>query len=192
MYELDLVNEFVNEAEIVKLVLDLPPGQRPKEHAQWYKWAKSAAPAIDLVANEYNLFQSGNNFHLTFVDYIRKMLAEGAPVDVIGMQGHFFGNMPSYQELKKRLSEVAVLGLPMVVTEFDMKGSSYTDMERVLYAVFSEPLVHGFTIWGAWDGKQWRNNAAMYNQDWTIKESGRAWLDLVKGTWWTDTTGWNR
>lgn len=187
IYEMDLVNELVNEGEIVKMLLNLPPEQRPREHAEWYKWAKAAAPNIDLVANEYNLFQSGNNFHQRFAEYVNAMLTAGAPIDAVGMQGHFFGDMPSFSELKKRLAEVAVLNLPMSVTEFDMKGSSYADMERVLYAIFSEPLVYGFSMWGAWDGRQWRNNSAMFSEDWQLKPSGQAWMDLVKDVWWTDT-----
>ena len=187
IYEMDLVNELINEGEIVKLLLNLPPDQRPIEHAEWYKWAKAAAPDIDLVVNEYDLFQSGNNFHQSFVEYVKAMIAADAPVDAIGMQGHFFSNMPSYGELKKRLAEVAILNLPMSVTEFDMRGSSYDDMERVLYAVFSEPLVYGFSMWGAWDGRQWRQNAPMFTENWQLKPSGKAWMDLVKHEWWTDT-----
>ncbi len=189
IYEMDLVNELVHEGEIVRDLLKLNGGDRALEHSQWYKWAKEYGPDIKLVANEYDLFQSGNNFSQRFVDYIQTMLNDGAPIDVIGMQGHFWQKIPSYSELKRRLAEVAVLKKPMVVTEFDMThGSGYDDMERVLYAVFSEPLMEGFTIWGAWDGQQWRNNGPIYDEDWSIKESGRAYFDLVKGEWWTDTT----
>jgi len=189
VYELDLINELINEGEIVKLLMELPPEDRPEEHAQWHKWAKAAAPEIDLVVNEYDLFQSGNNFYQRYIEYVTEMIQEGAPVDVVGMQGHFFGQMPPYEELKRRLAQVSVLGIPMSVTEFDMRETGYSEMQRVLYAVFSEPLVQGFSMWGAWDGSQWRNNGPMFREDWSLKESGRAWLDLVKGKWWTDTLG---
>ncbi len=189
IYEMDVVNELVHEGEIVRDLLKLNGDDRALEHSQWYKWAKEYGPDIKMVANEYDLFQSGNNFAQRFAEYIQTMLDDGAPIDVIGMQGHFWQQMPTYQELKRRLSEVAVLGLPMVVTEFDMThGSGYQEMERVLYAVFSEPLMEGFSVWGAWDGRQWRNNGPIYAEDWSVKESGRAYFDLVKGEWWTDTT----
>ncbi len=188
IYELDLINELINEGEIVKNLLALSSSERPKEHAEWHKWARAAAPEVALIVNEYNLFQSGNNFHQNFVSYVQQMLAEGAPIDGVGMQGHFFGTMPNYEELKRRLREVAVLGLPMVVTEFDMQEGGYAEMERVLYAIFSEPLLRGFSFWGAWDGRHWRNNAPMFRTDWSLKASGQAWFDLVKKKWWTDTT----
>ncbi len=186
--EIDLINELIHENDIVTQLMQLPASEHAAEHSQWYRWAHETAPDIKLIANEYDLFQSGNNFHLTFVEYIRKMLSLGAPVHGVGMQGHFFSTVPNFNELKKRLDEVAVLGLPMAVTEFDMVSNSYEEMERVLYAVFSQPLMTGFTMWGAWDGRQWRNNSAMFTSDWRLKPSGQAWFDLVKKQWWTDTT----
>ena len=188
-YEVDLVNELVHEPDLSRDQMGLTDvNDRIAEHTQWYKWAKAAAPEVGLIVNEYDLYQSGNDFHSRFVDYVTKMIEQGAPIDGIGMQGHFFGTVPDYPELKKRLAEVAVLGLPMAVTEFDMVTNTYEEMERVLYSVFSEPLANNFTVWGAWDGRQWRNNAALYNLDWSLKPSGRAWFDLVKDRWRTDTS----
>ncbi len=186
IYEMDVVNELVHEQAIVDGLLNVP--DPALEHSMWYKWAKDAAPDVDLVVNEFDLFQSGNNFYQSYITYVQKMIADGAPVDRVGMQGHFWSTMPYYDELKKRINQVKPLGLPMAVTEFDMVGKSYDDMERVLYAVFSEPLMYGFTIWGAWDGVQWRNNGPIFEDNWDIKPSGRAWLDLVHGKWSNDTT----
>ncbi len=185
IYEMDVVNELIHEQHIVNGLLNVPDAAL--EHSKWYKWAKQAAPNVDLIANEFNLFQSGNDFYSRYIPYVQKMIDDGAPVDGVGMQGHFWSAMPDYEELKRRIENVKPLGLPMAVTEFDMVGKSYTDMERVMYAVFSEPQLYGFTIWGAWDGRQWRNNGAIFEDNWEIKPSGRAWLDLVHGKWSNDT-----
>ncbi|WP_420458434.1 endo-1,4-beta-xylanase [Neolewinella sp.] len=188
-YEVDLVNELIHEADLTTDLMGLTDvDDRIDEHTQWYKWAQAAGPEVGLIVNEYDLYQSGNDFHTRFVDYVSKMIERGAPIDGVGMQGHFFGPIPAYEELKKRLAEVAVLDLPMAVTEFDMVNNTYEEMERVLYSLFSEPLVNNFTVWGAWDGNQWRNNAPIYNLDWSLKPSGRAYFDLVKDRWRTDTT----
>jgi GH35 family endo-1,4-beta-xylanase len=185
IYEMDVVNELVHEQHIVNGLLNVP--DPALEHSKWYKWAKQAAPNVDLIANEFNLFQSGNNFYQRYIEYVEKMIADGAPVDGVGMQGHFWTEMPTYDELKRRINQVKPLGLPMSVTEFDMRGKAYDDMERVMYAVFSEPQIYGFTIWGAWDGTQWRNNGPIFEDNWEIKPSGHAWLDLVHGKWSNDT-----
>lgn len=185
VYEIDVVNELVHEQEIVGNLLKVK--DRAIEHSHWYKWAKAAAPNVDLIVNEFDLFQSGNNFYQNFISYVQKMIEDGAPIDGVGMQGHFWSDMPEWDELKKRINQVKVLGLPMAVTEFDMRGSSYTDMERVLYSVFSEPQIYGFTMWGAWDGNQWRNNGPVFGTNWNVKPGGKAWFDLVHGKWWTDS-----
>ena len=44
-------------------------------------------------------------------------------------------------------------------------------------------------VWGFWDGNHWRSDAPVYRRDWTLKPSGRAYLDLVRGEWWTDERG---
>ena len=188
VYEVDLINELVHEADLSRDLLGLSDrADRIREHTQWYQWAKEAAPAVGLVANEYDLYQNGNDFHEDFVSYVSAMIDLGAPIDGVGMQGHFFSTAPPYSELKRRLAEVAVLGLPMAVTEFDMVSNTYEEMERVLYSVFSEPLCNNFTVWGAWDGQQWRDNGPVFNLDWSLKPSGQAFIDLVHKRWRTDT-----
>ncbi len=187
VYELDLVNELVHEGDLTTDVMGLNRAESITGYAQWYKWAAAADPEVKLVANEYDLFQSGNNFHTNFVAFVRDMLAQGAPIASVGMQGHFFGAVPSYGELRKRLDEVAALGLPMTVTEFDMDGNDAAAMDRVMYAVFAHPKVYGFTMWGAWDGKQWRGNTPVYNRDWSVKPSGTKYFELANERWRTDT-----
>ena len=188
VYELDLVNELVHEGDLTTDVMGLNRQQSIAEYAQWYKWAAAAAPEVRLVANEYDLYQSGNDFYRDFTGFVQGMIDLGAPVSAVGMQGHFFGAVPDYAQLRRRLDEVAALGLPMSVTEFDMDGNDAAAMERVLYSVFAHPNVYGFTIWGAWDGQQWRGNAPIYNEDWSRKPSGDKYFALVKDRWRTDTT----
>ncbi|NJM15606.1 MAG: hypothetical protein HC896_09770 [Bacteroidales bacterium] len=68
-----------------------------------------------------------------------------------------------------------------------MNGNSYGEMERLMYTLFADSLMTGFTVWGAWDGNQWRNNAPIFRKDWSLKPSGQAWFDLAHGKWKTDT-----
>ncbi len=186
VYELDLVNEPVHEDKIVKDILKVE--NFAQERANWYNYAKAKAPNLPLVINEFHLIQNGNDFHLEFGKYLQEFLAAKGTVDVIGMQGHFYGPMPDAQEIQRRIDEVSLHGIPMHVTEFDMADSSYTAMERVLYLCFAEPLMTGFTLWGAWDGNQWRDSGAIYKANWDLKESGKAYYDLVHGQWRTDLT----
>ncbi|NBC84524.1 MAG: T9SS type A sorting domain-containing protein [Bacteroidetes bacterium] len=186
IYALDLVNEPVHETYIVNNKLNV--SSIAAERAMWHRWAKDVAPDLPLIINEFDLIQSGNNFDEDFVDYVETYRSLNGPVDGIGMQGHFFTEVPAYEELRSRIDEIRSLNLPVSLTEFDMESNQYDEMERILYAVFVDTLTDGFTVWGAWDGMQWRDNASIFYEDWTLKPSGKAWFDLVKGKWWTDTT----
>jgi hypothetical protein len=53
-------------------------------------------------------------------------------------------------------------------------------------ALFSHPSVQGIIMWGFWDGSHWKNNAAMYKGDWTLKPGGQAYRDLVLRDWKTN------
>lgn len=183
VYKLDLVNELFHERHIVNGLLNASDAEA--EHTRWYKWAKQEAPDLFLVANEFDIFQN-DNYIPQYREKLNKMINEGAPIDGIGMQGHFF-YIPEAEVLQQRLDSLKTLGLPMEVTEFDMKSNEYSSMERVLYVCFADTMITGFTMWGSWDKLQWRGNSAMYDEDWSLKPCGKAWLDLVKDAWWTDT-----
>ena len=190
VYEVDLVNELYNEPDLYRDVMGLDGEEIVAELAQWHIWAHEAAPDVALVANDYNPFQAGGSFGPTFGAYVRRLIDAGAPITRIGMQGHFFTAIPTYGELQARLDRVSAAsgGLPMSVTEYDMADNSADGIERALYAVFAHPDTYGFTVWGAWDGLQWRNNAPIYYGNWRLKPNGRRYVELVRERWHTDTT----
>jgi hypothetical protein len=41
-------------------------------------------------------------------------------------------------------------------------------------------------MWGFWEGRHWRPEAALYRRDWSLKPAAKAWEDLVFGEWWTN------
>jgi hypothetical protein len=44
-------------------------------------------------------------------------------------------------------------------------------------------------MWCFWSGQHWLNNAPVFNTDWTLKESGKQYIDLVYNKWWTQESG---
>jgi endo-1,4-beta-xylanase len=62
-------------------------------------------------------------------------------------------------------------------------------MRDFMTVIFSHPSVHGFLMWGFWDGKHWLGNAPIYRKDWSLKPSGEVYMDLVFNQWWTDVRG---
>jgi len=44
-------------------------------------------------------------------------------------------------------------------------------------------------MWGFWEGRHWRPEAALYRRDWSEKPNGRAWREMVFERWWTQAEG---
>lgn len=83
-------------------------------------------------------------------------------------------------------------GLPIAITEYDFETTDEdlkADYLRdFLTAAFAHPAVESFTMWGFWEGRHWRPDAAMFNQDWSETPSVQVWRDLVLEEWMTDQT----
>jgi hypothetical protein len=44
-------------------------------------------------------------------------------------------------------------------------------------------------MWGFFSGAHWNTNAPVFNADWTLKESGKQYIDLVYNKWRTRLRG---
>ena len=201
--EWDVVNE---QWEHHLLTDKLNPGiakERAPELATCFQQTRAAAPNAKLFANDYGILVGNDPGHRTsYFDTIASLKTQNAPIDGIGFQSHFTngGDLPTPQELYDRLQQFGGLGLAMQATEFDMFGNGWGETAaerqankaaflREFYTiVFSQPDTTGITMWGFWDGKHWQNDAPLFNQDWTLKPAGEAYLDLVFHQWWTDET----
>jgi hypothetical protein len=62
-------------------------------------------------------------------------------------------------------------------------------MHDYLTVMFSHPAMEAVTMWGFWEEAHWRDDAALYESDWTEKPALVAYQDLVFGEWWTDQSG---
>jgi endo-1,4-beta-xylanase len=180
---------------------DLMDDFGPQIMADWFKEARKHHPTARLFINDYGILSGGgvNAAKQQFYeDTIRYLLDQGAPVGGIGMQGHMGGSptgIPRVWTVLERYAQ-AFPDLKIGITEFDVD----TDDEQLqadytrdfLTLVFSHPSVNGFQMWGFWEGAHWRGKAAMYRTDWSEKPNGKAYRELVHGTWRTDdlkTTG---
>lgn len=188
VYGWDVVNEYMHEKDFFKY---LPTSVM----VDWFKLARELDPDADLYINEYamlNCVQSPDNIK-EYSDTIAALLAKGAPIDAIGIQGHV-GRQPRDPELViSDLDLLKPLGLPVQITEFDINTPDeelQADYLRdFLIAVYSHPLITGVTLWGFWEGAHWKRDAAFYRMNWTPKKTAATWLGLVKGEWFTSFLG---
>lgn len=159
----------------------------------WFKAAHAADPEAKLFINDYAILSGGGGTTPHRDHYektIRLLLDKGAPVDGIGMQGHFGNSLTSPDDLNVLLDRFAKFNKPIWITEYDVNvedealAGGYT---RDFYTtLFSHPAVAGIVMWGFWDGSHWKNNAPLYRRDWSLKPAGEAYRELVKKLWHTE------
>jgi GH35 family endo-1,4-beta-xylanase len=188
--EWDVVNEPYSEHSLTDIL-------GPDEIARWFTLADRADPEAKLYLNEYDLIED-DGMHLRKQDYIYHLLAslkaEHAPIDGLGIQGHFSNlQLTPPEDLIRILDRFATLGLPMKVTEFDVA----TDDEQLqadysrdfLTLAFSYPQITGVSSFGFWQQNIWNPLVAYYRPDWTPKPNILAMKDLLYQKWWTDASG---
>lgn len=193
----DVVNEHIDK-HVLTDILGL------EAMVEWFQAAHEADPDAELFVNEYNILSAGgvsNKTQDAYYELIEYLLDNGAPLSGIGMQSHFTMSVTPPERIWAILDRFAVFGVPIWITEFDLQlnfpdSEDYqqfaADYLRDFYtAAFSHPAVEGIIIWGFrdedWDG--WLHQAPIFYNDWTLKPSGQAYIDLVFGEWWTDEVG---
>ncbi|MBD3420108.1 MAG: hypothetical protein GF398_08335, partial [Chitinivibrionales bacterium] len=95
-------------------------------------------------------------------------LVDSNLVDGIGVQGHFLEGQ-SASALKRRLDSLAVFGLPIYVSEYDVHKSDDTQQKNIFEAQFpvfwEHPAVEGVTFWGHRQGQMWRSDGYLVRSD---------------------------
>ena len=199
----DVVNEPFSNFDVQNVLAGrgakagrIEPALGAQSLAEWYRAARAIEPTARLFINDYSILSTGG------VDYehqeyyertIRELLRLGAPVQGIGMQGHFQEDLTPIPRLLTILDRFAKFGLPIQITEHDFTTwdeqlqADYT--RDFLTAMFSHPSVSDFLIWGFWEKAHWIPGAAYYRADWSLRPAGQAWRDLVFRDWWTKADG---
>ena len=181
----DVVNEPLHETAFFDYL--------PKDvMVDWFKLAKELDPDAQLFLNEYamlNCVQSPEMIR-SFIALTEDLLSKGAPVEALGIQGHF-GSLPrAPREILSDLDMFIPLGLPVQITEWDFDTEDeqlQADFTRdFLIAAYSHPCISGINVWGFWEGDQWKPDGAMFRKDWTPKPNAKVWEDLVLGAWKTN------
>ena len=152
---------------------------------------KTIDPNVVTFVNDYNVISGG--YSLTdYVNLITNLLASGAQIDAIGVQGHFSGG-DTMAEISQRLDTLAAFGLPIWVTEYDYVDSDPVAradyLEAVFRTVFGHPAVEGLVTWGFWADDHWRGpDAALLDSNFSVNEAGQRYLAL-RDEWWTQANG---
>jgi endo-1,4-beta-xylanase len=199
----DVVNEPFTNFDVQKAVTGLAPKSAPdwiERHASvltpFYQIARKADPTARLYLNDYSILETGGDdapHQEHFERTIRQLLKEKAPLDGIGIQGHFSDDLTAITRLWQILDRYAPFGLPIQITEFDINthdeqlAGDYT--RDFLTAMFAHESVSAVLTWGFWEKRHWIPNGALYRADWSPRPAALEWERLVRKEWWTNVDG---
>jgi len=183
--EWDIVNELYSQHEFIDLY-------GKDVVADWFRIAKEANPGFKCYINDYAILAGYDEVHQqNYYDWIKYLLEQGAPVEGIGLQGHYRAPVPP-EEILRRLDRFAEFGLEMQITEFDFEETDEMLQARFtrdfMTAVFSHPQTTGIMTWCLWEDAAWKPSAAFYSSDWKKKRIAHAWEYMIKKEWHTDET----
>jgi len=180
----DVVNEPLHETDYFE--------HMPREHvAQWFKIAQASDPAMKLTLNEYGMLNRSSSplMIADLLEFSRMLRANGARVDVLGVQSHVGQTPRAPVAVLSDLDLLAADGQEIQITEFDMNSQDealQADYTRdFLIALYSHKAVSGFLMWGFWQSEHWKPDAAMFRADWSEKPNLAVWRDLVLDRWKT-------
>lgn len=162
--------------------------------AQSFFWAHEADPNAKLYINDFNIIEEYSDIDQYMV-LIRNLLKKNTPIHGIGVQGHFGGPI-SWSDVKAKLDTLATTGLPIKVTEFDMKVDEFklSEIEQaknyalLMRTAFSHPSVNGVIFWGHWDKSAWRAGSGIFSENKMPKIAADSVYNLIHKTWSTNFT----
>ncbi len=149
---------------------------------EWFKRAAERLPGVRLALNDYSLLTplADTRKQAAFEETVKMLLDAGAPLHVLGLQGHFGGTLPSPERIYATLDRFAKLGLPLRVTEYDIGSDEaelkYAFTRDLLMTVYSHPAVIGWQTWGI---------SNIVKEDGSFTPEGQAFYELVHQKWKT-------
>ncbi|MFD6530432.1 endo-1,4-beta-xylanase [Streptomyces sp. NPDC060184] len=163
IYQWDVVNEVFDEDGTYRDSLWLQK-LGPSYIADAFKWAHAADPKAKLFMNDYNV-EGVNAKSTAYYDLAKKLLAQGIPVQGLGIQGHLDIQYGFPGDVGDNLARFDALGLQTAFTEIDVRmtlpvddakqARQAQDYRRLLDACIAVRGCKSFTVWGFSDKYSW-------------------------------------
>ncbi len=135
--------------------------------AEAFRLARQADPSALLFYNDYGgegLNAKSNRIY----DLLASLLAQGVPIDGVGLQMHVTAsNPPNAANIAANIQRLAALGLLVNISEMDVRIRDVPgplparlDVQKSVYksivgVCVTEPRCHGVTFWGFTDAHSW-------------------------------------
>jgi endo-1,4-beta-xylanase len=176
--------------KVIDVVNEPPPHTTPNytanlgagEGGTWpwitkaFKLARQYCPNAILVLNDYNNIEYADQ-ETHFMDIVKDIKANGAPIDAVGCQAHGLKNM-STATLQANIDKMASgTGLPIYITEYDIGDTDQnqlTNFKNHFPVFLNTAAVKGITVWGWINGSTWISNSGLVSG--TSPRPAMTWL----------------
>lgn len=157
------------------------PGETGYDWMIWlFEKARYYFPNAKLVMNDFEL--ETNNAGLNEILAAIKVLRDRGLIDGIGTQAHHFNvDGISAANLQNALNNMAKSGVPVYVTELDLKGSPVSETNQMnsykssFPVYYNHPAVAGITLWGYVEGATWSAGTGILNSNGS-ERTAMTWL----------------
>ncbi|MDZ7372270.1 MAG: endo-1,4-beta-xylanase [candidate division KSB1 bacterium] len=165
-------------------------------YASVFRWAKEKDPAAKLYINVNEILSAGGYdaaLYKRFLDLLDRLDRSGAKVHGVGIQGHVKYELVPPKRWLEIFDDLAARGKEISITEFDAvnipEETAADYLRDLLITCYSHPAVKNFIMWGFWDGAHWQKDAPIFYSDWSLKPSGRVFMDYVFQRWRSEGEG---
>ena len=171
-----------------------------------FKWAHEADPNAQLYYNDYNIEQGAvenKGKHASSLLLLKRLIAEGAPITGVGIQGHWHLDT-NLDDVEKAIENYKSLGLRVAITELDVTATGdnsgaftvgqgenripaenyleQAEVYRKLFEIFMRhsDVIDRVTFWGLSDTRSWRRgqDALLFDGDLNPKPAYNAVIEV--------------
>lgn len=191
----DAINEITNKRDIERSLAEVEGRDGRAFYDEILELAKEYAPNTPMYLNDYMTISYGGigEKYDSCKNFLKEIYDAGAPFDGIGFQAHLREapiGIPTVYSILEDFNQTFNEEKDFKITEFDMRSTDDSILEQYtrdfLTICFSHEKVKSFITWGFWDGEHWKQNAPFFKENWDLKPSGKAFIDLVFDEWWTN------
>ena len=177
----------------------------PEVLTKAFKWAHEADPNAKLYYNDYNIEQGAvdnKGKHASSMVLLKRLIAEGAPITGVGIQGHWHLDT-NLADVEKAIEDYASLGLKVSITELDVTATGdnsgafgvrqgdrtipqenyikQAEVYKKLFEIFMRhsDAIERVTFWGISDTRSWRRgqDALLFDGQLKPKPAFKAVID---------------
>lgn len=170
-----------------------------------FKWAHEADPDAQLYYNDYNIEQGAvenKGKHASSMVLLKRLIAEGAPITGVGIQGHWHLDT-NLADVEKAIENYKSLGLRVAITELDVTATGdnsgafgvrqgnksipeenyqkQAEVYKKLFEIFMRhsDVIDRVTFWGISDTRSWRwgQDALLFDGQLKPKPAFKAVID---------------